>query len=148
MPSQLSSLLQQSHSAPVKYIKDVPHIVKPMLNLFKTKPKHSWINLESVQQLQEILDESKTNGTRVALFKHSTRCSISSMAKSRLESASQENWPPFYLLDLIQFREVSSAIAEKLTVVHESPQLLIVENGKCVFSSTHSAIHPKDLPKQ
>lgn len=70
------------------------------------------------------------------------------MSKSRLESAAQENWPTFYYLDLIQYRDISSAIAEKLGVVHESPQLLIVENGECIFSSTHNAIHPNDLLKQ
>jgi bacillithiol system protein YtxJ len=77
------------------------------------------------------------------LFKHSTRCSISDAALGRFERKwKDENSTlikPFYL-DLIAHRDISNAIAARYDVMHESPQALVILNGKCIFSQTHMSI--------
>lgn len=102
-----------------------------------------WRKLESLDDLFAALEQS--NVAPVALFKHSTRCSISSAAKDRIERqwAFSESQLPIYYLDLIQFREISNKIAELTGVSHESPQLIIVKNGKSVYNASHMGITPK-----
>lgn len=84
------------------------------------------------------------------IFKHSTRCSISSTAKNRLESKWQLAPPtltPFYL-DLLQNRELSNYIAQKFNITHESPQILLIINGECVYSESHLNINLPDIANQ
>jgi bacillithiol system protein YtxJ len=99
-----------------------------------------WIPLTTEDHLREIIEESYRRP--VVIFKHSTRCGISSMAKSRLES----KWDisiaelPFYYLDLLRYRDISDRIANDLNVRHESPQVLLVSKGKCFYHASHSGI--------
>ena len=74
-----------------------------------------WIPLTTETQLDEIVGLSASKP--VVIFKHSTRCSISSTALSRLERARNAEETPAYYLDLITYRPISSAIAEKFAVV-------------------------------
>ena len=76
-----------------------------------------WKNLTSIDELEAIAN--KSFNTPQVLFKHSTRCSISSMALNRLESSTPPTGVDFYLLDLLQHRNISAAIAEKFKVHHE-----------------------------
>ncbi len=101
----------------------------------------NWIDLTKINQLETIIEESKKSA--VVIFKHSTRCSISTTSLNRLE----RNWRQEelgsirpYFLDLISYREISQAIAQKFGVEHESPQVLIIENGKVIFHRSHLAI--------
>ena len=83
----------------------------------------------------------------VAVFKHSTRCSISSAALNRMEQKwtyDDQDVIAFYL-DLISHREVSNEIAQRYQVYHESPQLLLIKDGKCVYDSSHMAIQPSEI---
>jgi bacillithiol system protein YtxJ len=99
----------------------------------------NWNSLTSKTQLEELVNRS-ANST-FAIFKHSTRCSISSMAKNRLErSWDQAINPPLYLLDLLNHRNLSNQIAEQFDVQHESPQLLIIQKGKCINHQSHNEI--------
>lgn len=95
----------------------------------------NWIPLTSEAQLDEIVQLSETKPT--IIFKHSTRCSISSTALSRLERAWDAAETPAYYLDLIAYRPISSAIAEKFDIEHQSPQVLVINQGKCSYSATH-----------
>jgi len=98
----------------------------------------NWINLEEENQLQYI----KQKQGKSIIFKHSTRCSISMMAKKRVEldadivPADVE----CYFLDLIKHRELSNQIAELFHVHHESPQLLAIKDGECILDQSHGAI--------
>ena len=75
------------------------------------------------------------------IFKHSTRCSISTMAKNRLERNWDENVQiEFYYLDLLAFRSVSNKIATLFDVEHQSPQVLLIKMGECKYTSTHNDI--------
>ncbi len=104
-----------------------------------------WKTLNSIDQLQEIISASEVKP--VVLFKHSTRCSISSMALNRLQNLDDAFYDKvdFYYLDLIAFREVSNAIASKLDVYHESPQVIFVKNRECIYDASHMEISPKEL---
>ena len=104
-----------------------------------------WLGLHSVSDLDAAIEASSE--VPVVLFKHSTRCSISSSALSRLS----RNWDnelvnvkPF-MLDLLSYRDVSAAIGDKLNVIHQSPQMIVVKNGKAVFTSSHMDINFDDV---
>lgn len=112
---------------------------------FGSKEKKSsavnWVKLEESSELDKLIAK-ESHEKPVVLFKHSIRCSISSMAINRLESdwdISDEDAIPVYL-DLINFREISNKIAQDLNVMHQSPQILIVKNGVCVYHASHSQI--------
>ncbi len=103
----------------------------------------NWINLTDAKQLDDILDKSNTKPQLV--FKHSIRCSISSMTKSRLERSNQPDNIDFYYLDLINYRSLSTKLSEDFNVWHESPQILLIKNGKCVYDESHTAIRMEDI---
>lgn len=103
-----------------------------------------WKPLQSLEDLDAAIAASHDHP--VVLFKHSTRCSVSAMAKRNFEA----QWDPTqqaeaYLLDLITYRSVSNAIAERFEVKHESPQMLVISDAHLQFHESHgfiSAIHP------
>jgi bacillithiol system protein YtxJ len=102
-----------------------------------------WVDLNSEEQL----DAALANNDQVTfIFKHSTRCSISTMAKSRFEREWSTPDYPFQLLylDLLNHRDLSSKIAQQTGVQHESPQLIVVKNGKVVYANSHSAISAQE----
>ncbi len=106
----------------------------------------NWIALTTAEQLTALIKQSSQKPQ--VIFKHSTRCSISSMAKARLERMQEPAGVDFYYLDLIQYRYISNAIAEQFAVFHESPQLLLIKNGECIYSESHSGISMEDLLEQ
>lgn len=100
-----------------------------------------WKPLTEVGQLEDVDRASREKA--VLILKHSTRCSISSAALARLErawsSADDEEHSAYYL-DLIRHRDVSDAIALRYGVRHESPQVLVIRNGRCVHTDSHFGI--------
>jgi len=98
-----------------------------------------WINLEDLGQLNEIIIASEEKP--VVIFKHSTRCSVSRMALKQFENEfNLQGKMDAYFLDLIENRAISNEIASKFDVVHQSPQLLVIKNGKCIYNISHSEI--------
>jgi bacillithiol system protein YtxJ len=106
----------------------------------------NWIDLNNEQQLHAIKELS--NVKPQLIFKHSTRCGISSMAKSRLERESQPDGIDFYFLDLLKHRNISNKIAEDFSVHHESPQVLLIKDGTCVYDESQSGITMDDIVEQ
>ena len=106
----------------------------------------NWIPLTEEQQLAQITEQSKQQP--VVIFKHSTRCSISSMAKSRLDREQAPYGAAFYYLDLIKYRGLSNKIASDFHVHHESPQILIIKNGECTYDESHKGISMEDIAQQ
>ncbi|MEP6597667.1 MAG: bacillithiol system redox-active protein YtxJ [Ginsengibacter sp.] len=104
-----------------------------------------WIIINSPVQLEEIREKSKLKPQ--VIFKHSTRCSISSMAKGRLERSPKPENVDFYYLDLIHYRALSTKLSEEFNVWHESPQVLVIKDGMCVYDESHSAIRMEDIAK-
>lgn len=106
----------------------------------------NWIDLNNLQQLAAIKELSKTRPQ--IIFKHSTRCSISTMAKSRLERSEQPQTVDFYCLDLLQYRPLSDQIALEFAVSHESPQILLISNMECIYEESHSGIMMDEIINQ
>ena len=99
------------------------------------KVEATFITLNKMEKFDEI-DEVSYNKT-IVLFKHSTRCSISSTALNRFERAWDSENTPAYYLDLIAYRPISGQIAEQFAVEHQSPQVLVIDKGACPYSATH-----------
>lgn len=120
--------------------------VQELLNQKMYHCPMNWKELTNLQQLEEIDQASNAKG--VMIFKHSTRCSISDTAKNRLERAwkiEDGNLLIPYYLDLIAYRSISNTIADRYQIAHESPQVLIIYRGKCIFSQTHLGILLQDI---
>jgi len=98
----------------------------------------NWTSLESANQIDAIKEQPGYS----LIFKHSTRCSISMMAKRRFEM-DMDKLPadmPLYFLDLIKHRDISSRVAQDFQVHHESPQMLLIKNGECILDQSHGQI--------
>jgi len=106
----------------------------------------NWNILKDYNQVQNLVEASHLKPQ--AIFKHSTRCSISVMAKSRLERSEFPEYIQFHYLDLLQYRDISNKIAEQFGVYHQSPQILLIKNGECIFEETHSAISMDEIVEQ
>jgi bacillithiol system protein YtxJ len=106
----------------------------------------NWIPLTTETQIQEII--KKSIGKPQLIFKHSTRCGISSMAKSRLEKPGAPQTIDFYYLDLLSNRSLSNKLAESFQVAHQSPQILLIKNGECVYEESHTGIRMDDIIEQ
>lgn len=106
----------------------------------------NWINLTAPEQLQEIKEKSKEKPQLI--FKHSTHCGISSMTLNRLERSQNPENIDCYFLDLIANRMLSNSIAEVFQVHHQSPQILLIIKGECVFDESHSSINMDDILEQ
>ena len=106
----------------------------------------NWKNLQNENDLAALKERSIE--IPQVIFKHSTRCSISSMAKNRLERAAPAQNVEFNFLDLIKYRELSQKIADDFSVEHESPQILFIKNGECVYDESHSGISMDEISEQ
>ena len=123
-------------------------------NIFKENTSNStestnenvkFYTLDKMEQFDEIDEISQTKP--VVLFKHSTRCSISRMALKQFDA--EFNYPEekidWYLLDLLNHRDLSNEIASRFNIVHQSPQIVVIRNGKAVFNASHDSISAEDL---
>ena len=102
-------------------------------------------SLELISQLEEIDAISETKP--VVIFKHSTRCSISRFALKQFDAEfnyddSQIDW---YLLDLLNHRDISNEIAHRYKVTHQSPQIIVIKNKKAIYHDSHDGIDASDI---
>ncbi|GGG98249.1 thioredoxin family protein [Polaribacter pacificus] len=113
----------------------------------KAESTLNWIPLNSLSELDQIISDS--NEETLAIFKHSTRCGISSMVKRQFEKNFEASLKDFkvYYLDLLAHRDVSNAIEEKLGVRHQSPQLVLIKNGAVIDHASHNGILNVDFKK-
>lgn len=101
----------------------------------------NWHPMSSIGCIDDII--SMTNDKFALIFKHSTRCSISASALNRLE----RNWDnsilncELYLLDLLKHKPISQHIAQVFDVDHESPQVILIQNGVAIFNASHLEIN-------
>ena len=102
----------------------------------------NWITINGEETIEEI---SKSEDYAI-IYKHSPRCMTSLMAFRNMKSGSESDYSiPFYMVDVIQNRDISRLIAEKFNIRHESPQVLIVKDGKCIFDTSHESIVLKNI---
>lgn len=105
----------------------------------------NWLPLTSLQQLEEIKTDSKLEA--VLIFKHSTRCGISSMVIKQFEKLFTEEHKNLkvYYLDLLNYRDISDEVGYRFQVMHQSPQLIAVKNGVSVYNASHYDITQTNL---
>ena len=104
-----------------------------------------WIDISSADDIERIISRSRE--VPCLIFKHSTRCNISAIARYRLEDdweSAPEELETYYL-DLLRYRSVSDLVAETFQVYHESPQVLLISNGTCIYDASHLDITVEEL---
>lgn len=106
----------------------------------KQEQKSFWKKIQSEEDLAGAIERSYTN--KIAIFKHSTSCFISKTVLRNFESEIRElgTGVDLYFLDLLAYRPISNKIAEDFDVTHQSPQLIVIENGKAVNNASHQDI--------
>jgi bacillithiol system protein YtxJ len=99
----------------------------------------NWNYLENISELDTIEKESFEHA--LFIFKHSTRCGISRMVLKQFERefGAEEAITP-YFLDLLEHRNISNEIASRFGVVHQSPQVIVIKDGKAVYDTSHESI--------
>jgi bacillithiol system protein YtxJ len=104
-----------------------------------------WIFLTSIDQLEEI--EKKSFKKPQILFKHSTRCSISSISMNKFVKNYniEQEVADLYYLDLLNYRDVSNEVGYKFQVQHQSPQVLVIKDGVTIYDASHYAIQANEI---
>src|SRR6218665_92536 len=103
-------------------------------------PDVFWNYLEFMEQLDTL--ERDSFKKPIAIFKHSTTCGISRMAWNLFQknyNISNDKMELYYL-DLLAHRSISNEIASRFEVVHQSPQLIVIKDGKVIHHSSHESI--------
>ncbi len=103
--------------------------------------KINWIQLTNIEELNTIKNDSSDKP--ILIFKHSTRCPTSGMALNRLErnwDGNSVNEIKTYYLDLINYRGISNQLASDFSVMHQSPQVLIISKGNSIYNESHMGI--------
>jgi len=107
--------------------------------------KVPWKEITTIEMLDEISQGSYERPA--AILKHSTSCGISRMVLRQFEK--DYNLEPdkvdLYFLDLLRYREISNKIASKFNVPHESPQLIVLKEGRAIYDASHGAIAVESL---
>lgn len=106
----------------------------------------NWRRIENAGELEALKKQSLEKP--VLIFKHSSRCSISSMAFDRLN----RNWKDEdfekvspYFLDLITYRDISNQIAQEYGIYHQSPQVILIKDGKAIYDNSHMGISYREI---
>ncbi|MEW4922833.1 bacillithiol system redox-active protein YtxJ [Algibacter sp. 2305UL17-15] len=104
-----------------------------------------WVSFNDLQQIDYIKQKSSIKPQ--VIFKHSTRCGISSMVQRQFikDYNFSEKELDLYYLDLLNYRKISDEVGFAFQLIHESPQLLVVKNGALVAHASHGQINEVDL---
>ncbi|MFQ3182423.1 MAG: bacillithiol system protein YtxJ [Polaribacter sp.] len=107
----------------------------------------NWLPLTSLEQLETIKKESNTEA--ILIFKHSTRCGISSMVIKQFEKlfTAEHNNLKVYYLDLLNYRSISDEVGHKFQIMHQSPQLIVVRNEVSIHDASHNDITETNLTR-
>lgn len=116
-------------------------------NKSEPQPDVYWNYLEDATELEAIEKESFEKP--VAIFKHSITCGISKMAWNQFQKnyTISKDQMSLYYLDLLAYRSISNEIASRFGVVHQSPQLIVIKDGKVIYHSSLENINANDLER-
>lgn len=112
-----------------------------LANMFgQASIREDWYQIASMDELNEA--EKESHKRAIAIFKHSVTCGVSAHAKHRMENGFDLDPEScrLYYLDLLSNRDISDEIARRYDVRHQSPQMIIIQNGKAVFDTSHHAV--------
>lgn len=105
-------------------------------NSMKSEPAaYSYHEFNTEEQWDGLLKSSFDN--YLFVFKHSTRCMTSSIVLKRFEKQVKERNSTYYLLNVIASRKLSAWLEQKLAVPHQSPQLIVLKDGKVIAQGSH-----------
>lgn len=98
-----------------------------------------WNEPETVDDIRHVF--SPDSGTHL-LYKHSNSCSICFFTKKSVETVmkARPDSLKYHFVEVRQNREISNYIEIQAGVRHESPQALLVHNGKVLWNASHGAI--------
>ena len=101
----------------------------------------SFVTLDSIEKLEELFEKSKE--TPVVIFKHSLTCPISTDASTQMSIVDGD-----VNLVIVQVsRNVSNEIEKRTNIRHESPQLIVLKDGKPVYHASHYQITADNLSR-
>lgn len=93
-----------------------------------------WITLKHKEQIENLLLQKEI----AVIFKHSTRCIISKSVLADFETKfNSTKGVSFYYLDILNYRNLSNLLEEKCDIMHQSPQIIILKNGKPLAYHSH-----------
>lgn len=120
------------------------------MGLFSTKTSKNKLNWKFVSEETDLKNLFNLEDNKPTLFfKHSTRCSISSMVLNRLEKELEldENECRLVFIDLIKDRNISNLLSNLSGVVHQSPQAILIQNKNVIYNASHNAINALEIAK-
>jgi bacillithiol system protein YtxJ len=100
-----------------------------------------FIDLLDKDALDRFLAQS--NGDPAIIFKHSDSCGVSARAYAQMSGLEHA----IGLVTVQEARAVSDEIENRMGLTHETPQVLIVQDGKVVWSASHGAIKADAVDK-
>lgn len=93
---------------------------------------------------------AKSNDAPIFIYKHSTQCPINARAAFRIQAYMDKQGgalPKMHMVWVIESRLISNAIEDRLSVKHESPQLLLVKDGKALWNASHEDITAENVQR-
>jgi bacillithiol system protein YtxJ len=107
-----------------------------------------WIRIQSPDQIDAAIEDS--HDQIVLIYKHSPICGLSSHAHQKLENGKAEIIDmklKTYFVDVVSQRQLSRSIAERFNIVHQSPQVLLIKDGECIYDTSHFNISIEKIKK-
>jgi bacillithiol system protein YtxJ len=104
--------------------------------------------LRAVGELDAVLGESHRRP--VLLFKHSYTCGVSAEALDELRLHIDEATSAsiqYAMVTVQTHRDVSNAVSQRLGVRHETPQAILVRDGRVVWTASHFRVNAAELQK-
>jgi bacillithiol system protein YtxJ len=101
---------------------------------------NNFFRIDDQATLENLITDSKQKP--VIVFKHSNACSISSRAYREMEKLEGVN-----ILEVQSAREVSRELANRTGIRHETPQVIILRDGKAVWNASHFDVKAADVMK-
>lgn len=116
-----------------------------ILGSTQEKKEELWFQISSTQEADGVISASKEK-TQV-IFKHSGSCGVSFFAKKNLDSipAEELSVANMYIVDVIRDRNLAYYLADRFSIRHESPQILVIKNEKVVWHGSHNSVNAENL---
>jgi bacillithiol system protein YtxJ len=102
-----------------------------------------WIHLTDEDQLQKIIVRSQEKPQ--VIFKYSTECHLSEIIFQRLQKNCCPEHIDFHFLDLTIYKNISEKVSETFHIPHQSPQILLIKEGECIFEDSHAEISLEEI---
>jgi len=107
-----------------------------------------WYKITDSGDIDQVVNDSFAQP--VLVYKHSPICGLSSNALQKLEkgwNALEAKKLKPYFVDVVAQRPLSQGIAQRFKIMHQSPQVLLIRDGICVYDIAHFEISVKDLER-